>query len=158
MRLHPLNPYSQAIIRITDWITRPLGTFLPLTQRCDWPSLVASWLTAFIFLLLTWVLITGHTPPLSSLLPALLASIFTVLKWALNLILWLTIIQAVLSWINPLAPIMPVLHILTAPLLNPIRRILPNLGGIDLSPLVVLILAQIGMMLLSHLAFSFFGV
>ena len=89
---------------------------------------------------------------------ALIASVLTVLKWAFNLVLWLTLIQVILSWVNPMAPIMPVLQTLTAPLLDPIRRVLPNLGGIDFSPLVLLILAQIIMMVLESLAFSLFGV
>ena len=158
IRLHPFNPYSQAIIRVTDWLIQPPHKLVRPGQRADWPALLACWLTAFVFLLLTWVLITGQLPAPASLLPALLASFFTMLKWTFNLILWLTLIQAVLSWVNPLAPVMPVLHTLTAPLLDPIRRILPNLGGIDFSPLVLLVLAQIAMMGLSHVSFRLFGV
>ena len=67
-------------------------------------------------------------------------------------------IQAILSWVNPLATIMPVLRTLTAPLLEPIRRIMPNLGGLDLSPLVLIILAQVAMMVLNRISFSLFGV
>ena len=158
IRLHPFNPYSQAVIRITDWLIQPLHKLVKPGPRADWPALLACWLTAFVFLLLTWVLLTGQLPAPASLPPALLASFFTMLKWTFNLILWLTLIQAVLSWVNPLAPIMPVLHTLTAPLLDPIRRILPNLGGIDFSPLVLLVLAQIAMMALSHVSFRLFGV
>ena len=156
-RLHPFNPYSQAVIRLTDWLVQPLKKLVPPSHSVDWPSLLACWLTAFISLLLTWVVLTGSVPAVQILLPALATSILTVLKWAFNLILWLTLIQAILSWVNPLAPIMPVLHTLTAPLLDPIRRILPNLGGIDLSPLVLLVLAQIAIMVLQGLSFSFLG-
>lgn len=158
IRLHPFNPYSQAVLRITDWLVQPLRKVLRPSGRIDWPCLLASWLTAFVFLVLSWLLLTGSLPPLATLVPALLASIFTVLKWALNLVLWLTLIQAILSWVNPLAPVMPVLHTLTAPLLDPIRRALPNTGGLDFSPLVLLVLAQLGMMLLQHLSFTVFGV
>jgi len=158
IRLHPFNPYSQAVLRITDWLVQPLRKVVRPSGRIDWPSLLASWLTALVFLLLSWLLLTGALPPPASLVPALLASVFTVLKWALNLVLWLTLIQAILSWVNPLAPVMPVLHTLTAPLLDPIRRALPNTGGLDFSPLVLLVLAQLGMMLLQHLSFSVFGV
>jgi YggT family protein len=49
---------------------------------------------------------------------------------------------------------MPVLQTLTAPLLDPIRRILPNLGGLDLSPLVLLVLAQLCMMVLQRFEYS----
>jgi YggT family protein len=53
---------------------------------------------------------------------------------------------------------MPLLQTLTAPMLDPIRRILPSLGGLDLSPLVLLIIAQVAMMFLQSMAFSRFGV
>ena len=158
IRLHPFNPYSQAVLRLTDWLIQPIRKIVRPGNRLDWPCLLASWLTAFIFLLLTWIVLTGQLPPINSLLPAILASVFTLLKWALNLVLWLTLVQAILSWVNPMAPIMPVLHTLTTPLLDPIRRMLPNLGGLDFSPLVLLVLAQIGMVFLEHLSFSLFGV
>jgi YggT family protein len=158
IRLHPFNPYSQAVLRVTDWLVQPIRKVVSPGNRIDWPSLIACWLTALVFLLLTWWVLTGQLPLVNSLLPALLAAVFTMLKWAFNLILWLTLIQAILSWVNPLAPIMPVLHTLTAPLLDPIRRILPHLGGIDLSPLVLLVIAQVAMMFLQHFAFRLFGV
>jgi YggT family protein len=53
---------------------------------------------------------------------------------------------------------MPVLRTLTAPLLEPIKRIMPNLGGIDLSALVLLILAQVAMMVLNRISFSLLGI
>lgn len=154
IRLHPFNPYSQAVIRITDWLVQPLRKLVPARGRVDLPSLLACWLTALVYLLATWIVLTGQLPMVQALLPALLASFLTVLKWALNLVVWLTLIQAILSWINPMAPVMPVLHTLTAPLLDPIRRIMPNLGGLDLSPLVLLVLAQIAMMIVQRLAFT----
>lgn len=158
IRLHPFNPYSQAVLRITDWLVQPIRKAIPPGNRIDWPSLIACWLTALVFLLLSWSVLTGQLPPVESLIPAVPAALLTVLKWAFNVVLWMTLIQAILSWVNPLAPIMPVLHTLTAPLLDPIRRILPNLGGLDLSPLVLLILAQVAVMFLQNFTFSIFGV
>ncbi|MNT10349.1 YGGT family protein [compost metagenome] len=70
---------------------------------------------------------------------------------------WLTLIQAVLSWVNPMAPMMPLLQSLTAPLLDPIRRVLPR-TSIDFSPLVLLIAAQILLMVLARLSYGMMGV
>ena len=84
-----------------------------------------------------------------------MASVPTVLKWGVNLVLWLTLIQVILSWVNPMAPVMPVLQTLTAPLLDPIRRLLPTPGGLDFSPLVVLILAQVLIMVLEGFSYQF---
>lgn len=158
IRLHPFNPYVQAVLRTTDWLVNPIRSVVGPGKRIDWPSLIACWLTALVFLLLTVLVLSGQLPPVESVLPLLLTALLTILKWAFNLVLWVTLIQAILSWVNPLAPIMPVLQTLTAPLLDPIRRILPNLGGLDLSPLVLLVLAQIAMMFLQHFTFSLFGV
>lgn len=158
IRLHPFNPWSQAILRVTDWLVLPIRRLISPGNRVDWPSLVACWLTAFVYLLLTWVVLTGSLPPYQSLVPGLLAAFLTMLRWTFNVILWATLIQAVLSWVNPMAPVMPILTTLTAPLLDPIRRIMPNLGGLDLSPLVLLIAAQVAMMFVQQLAFSLFGV
>ncbi|ROT44803.1 YggT family protein [Pusillimonas sp. NJUB218] len=158
IRLHPFNPYAQAVLRITDWLVQPIKKVIPASKFLDWPSLLAAYLTALVFLLLTFFVLTGHLPVVNGLLGALVASFLTVLKWAFNLVLWLTLIQVVLSWVNPMAPLMPVLQTLTAPLLDPIRRILPSPGGIDFSPLVLLIVAQVVMMVLEGFAYRLFGV
>ncbi|HUG59727.1 MAG TPA: YggT family protein [Candidimonas sp.] len=158
IRLHPFNPYSQAVIRTTEWLIQPIRKIVAPGNRIDWTSILACWLTALAFLLVTMLVLGGQLPPASSLLPMALTALLTMLKWTFNLILWVTLIQAVLSWVNPLAPVMPVLHTLTAPLLDPIRRMLPNLGGLDLSPLVLLVLAQVAMMVLQSLTFSLLGV
>jgi YggT family protein len=158
IRLHPFNPYSQAIFKVTDWLVQPVRRVFTPGKYLDWPSLVAAYVTALVFLLVSYVLYTGQLPVPEGWLRALAAALLTVLKWSFNLVLWVTLIQAVLSWVNPMAPAMPVLQTLTAPLLDPIRRILPNLGGLDLSPLVLLILAQVAMMVLENVAFNLFGV
>jgi YggT family protein len=62
------------------------------------------------------------------------------------------IVQAVLSWVNPAAPIAPLINQLTEPLLAPIRRRLPLVGGVDLSPLVLILLAQLAVTLLRSYA------
>lgn len=158
IRFHPFNPFSQLIFRVTEWLCKPLRTILPSTRSIDFASFIGAYLSAFVYLIVMWTVSTLTLPPLFLVLPALGAAVFTALRWMLNLVIWLTLIQAILSWVNPMAPIMPVLRTLIAPLLEPIRRILPNLGGLDFSPLVLLILAQIVMMSLNRISYSIFGV
>lgn len=157
-RLHPFNPFAQAVHQATNWLITPLRKIVPQHGAIDIASLLAIWLTALIYLLLMWVLSTGSLPPAPLLPTALGVAVLTAAKWGLNLIVWITLAQAILSWVNPLSPIMPVLQTLTAPLLAPIRRIMPNLGGLDLSPLALLILAQVAMMVLNRVGYSLFGV
>jgi YggT family protein len=158
VRLHPFNPMSQAIHQVTNWLILPIRKMLPAGKVVDWASLLAALVVAIIYLLLMWIVSTGTLPP-AGLLPAVIgAGVVTIARWGLNLIVWLTLIQAVLSWVNPMAAIMPVLRTLTEPLLLPIRRIMPRFGSIDLSPIALLILAQIAMMVLNRISFSLFGV
>lgn len=157
IRLHPFNPYLQVIYRGTDWLVLALRKVLPTSQRFDWPSLIGAWLTAFIYIVLTGWLLTTALPAMLQLGPLLIFSLLTVLTWSCNLIIWGTIIQAILSWVNPMAPVMPLLQTLTAPLLNPIRRMLPNFGGIDFSPLVLILVAQIALIIVRQLAFGGIG-
>ncbi|MFA5522127.1 MAG: YggT family protein [Castellaniella sp.] len=158
IRLHAFNPWTQTLWRLTDWLVQPVRRLVGPGNRIDWPSLLACWLAALAYLLLSWLIVTGRLPDIQSVVPLLVAALLTMARWAFNVVLWGVLIQAILSWVNPMAPIMPTLTTLTAPLLNPIRRILPHLGGIDLSPLVLLVIAQVAMMVLQHMAFILFGV
>jgi len=135
----------------------PLRRVIPATGSIDWTSLIAAWVAALIYLILVWLSAVGALPPASALPSAMGSALLMVLKWTLNLMVWMTLIQAVLSWVNPLSPLMPLLQTLTAPLLDPIRRILPR-TAIDFSPLVLLIGAQILLMMVARLAYGIFGV
>jgi len=114
-------------------------------------------LVALFYLFFMWMLATGSLPNSGMISSGLIAAAVTMGRWALNLIIWMTLIQAVLSWVNPLAPVMPVLRTLTDPLLEPIRRILPSFSGFDFSPLALLILAQIALMMLNRISFTLVG-
>ncbi|CAP40912.1 YggT family protein [Bordetella petrii] len=158
VRLHPFNPLARGIFQVTNWLVLPIRKLIPAGHSIDWSSLFAAWLTALVYLVLVWMLAVGALIPASLIPAALGSSLLMVAKWALNLIVWLTLLQAVLSWINPMSPLMALLQTLTAPLLEPIRRILPRSSAIDFSPLVLLILAQIALMMLARLTYGLVGV
>ncbi|MDN3986182.1 YggT family protein [Zwartia vadi] len=156
VKLHPFNPISQAIYQATNWLVGPLRRIVPTGGGIDWATLLGAVLAAIVYLVLLWFVSTASMLPVK-LIPGIIGAGFaTVGRWALNLIIWLTLIQAILSWINPMATIMPVLRTMTEPLLEPIRRIMPRLGGIDLSPLVLLILAQIAIMVVTRIIYQLF--
>ena len=158
VKLHPFNPIAQAIYQATNWLVTPLRRVVPTGGGTDWASLLGALLVAIVYLVLLWFVSTTSMLPVKVIPGVVGAALATVGRWALNLMIWLTLIQAVLSWVNPMATIMPVLRILTAPLLEPIRRIMPRLGGFDLSPLVLLILAQIAIMVLNRITYQMFPV
>ena len=156
IRLHPFNPLSRAIYQATNWLVMPLRKIIPAGNKIDWTSLVATWLAALAYIVLIWLVSIGALIP-AALLPAAMGSaLLMAVKWALNLVVWLTLIQAVLSWVNPMAPMMPLLQSLTAPMLDPIRRLLPR-TAIDFSPLVLLIVAQVLLMVLNNLSQRMMG-
>ncbi|MBR8654466.1 YggT family protein [Achromobacter sp. Marseille-Q0513] len=157
IRLPPFNPLARAIYQATNWLVLPLRKIIPAGNKIDWTSLVATWLSALVYLVLIWLVAIGALIPVALLPAAMGSALIMAIKWALNLVVWLTLIQAVLSWVNPMAPLMPLLSTLTAPLLDPIRRILPR-SSIDFSPLVLLVVAQIVLMVLARLSYSLMGV
>ncbi len=81
----------------------------------------------------------------------LLAALRQLIVWALNVVVWITIIYAIVSWVNPHAPFAPALGMLLRPLLAPIQRILPPVGGFDLSPLVLLLAVYVLQMVVARI-------
>ena len=144
------NPFSQAIIGLTNFAVRPVRRFVPAIGWLDTASLLLALLTQLLLqLAILWlrdfpVLVAG-----AQIFPALLGlACLGVVKLTLYLVLYTVIIQAILSWINPHTPIGPVLDSLTRPVLRPLRRHIPTASGIDLSPLVVFIVIQLILMTL----------
>lgn len=139
------NPIGQAVIALTDWIVKPLRRVVPGFRGIDWASLLATylfqlvWLSAF-YLLFGKAFAFGGT----GIAYVLIAALIALLKAALWLLIIAVFAQAILSWIAPDGPAAGLLNALTFPFLRPIRRVLPPLGGtLDLSPLVVIVIAQL---------------
>jgi YggT family protein len=130
---------AQFVFALTDWVVRPLRRVLPAAGRFDSASLVAVLLLALFALALNDLVATG----LVYWDRALIRTPITVLRWALTLVFWMTIIYAVLSWVNPHAPIAPAISMLLRPFLAPFQRIIPLVGGFDLSPLALIVVVQI---------------
>jgi len=152
VRVPPYNPVTHAIQQVTNWLVLPLRHVIPGVRGIDWASVVAALLAAIAYvLLMVWI---AGVDPLGLLPTLLIVALLTLVKWALNLLIWLTILMALLSWLNPRSAAMPVLYQLTAPFLNPLRRILPNLGGLDLSPLLLFVIVQVLLMVVTRAAVS----
>ncbi len=155
-RVHPYHPLVQGIAQVTNWLVHPLRRIIPGFAGIDWASLVGAWITAVVYLVLV-SLIAGFNVG-AIILPAIGAGFFMVLKWALNLLFWIVLIQAIMSWVSPYAPLMGVLQSLTSPFLAPFRRVLPTFGGLDFSPLALIILTQIALMIVTRASFNLFGI
>lgn len=141
------NPLAQFTFALTQWIVGPLSRLLPRRSRIDWASLVAALIVAAVFVSLLSLLLGM---PLSAL-PVLAGAGLQVLRWALYMAMWLTILYAILSWVNPQAPIAPALAMLVRPFLAPIQRVMPSVAGVDLSPIVLIVLINVALMVLGRL-------
>jgi YggT family protein len=142
-------------IALTDWLVAPVRRVLPRSlaqSRVDWGSLIAALLLALIYGVV-WLLVASSATDYSFTLQA---SVLTVLQMAFRLLVR-TLLQglmllllgyAILSWVQPQAPVMATLERLCGPILRPVRRVIPLVGGVDLSVLVLIILLQVGLMLL----------
>ena len=144
------NPLGQAVIALTDWIVKPLRRLIPGARGYDWASMVGAWLFQAAWLLALYLLFgsgfAGVT--LSAAGYIALAALVELLKSAIWLLIIVVFAQAILSWVAPEGPLAGLLNALTFPFLRPIRRWLPPIGGtLDLSPLVVIVLAQLVLIL-----------
>ena len=141
------NPVAQFTLAMTNWLVGPVGRVLPARGRIDWASIVAAFA-------LTLLLVVAMRAIVGAPLPwdiALIASLRQLVIWGLNVIVWVTIIYVVISWVNPHAPFAPAFEALLRPLLAPIRRVVPTVGGFDLSPLVLLIGVYVLQMVVARL-------
>jgi YggT family protein len=144
MRAPFRNPIGQAIVALTDWIVKPLRRILPGWKGLDWASLVATFLFQFLWLLAYRLLFGGFNLLGVGIVFLLAATFVALVKAMLWLLIIVVIVQAVLSWVAPDGPLAGLLNALTFPFLRPIRRVLPPIGGaLDLSPLVVIVVAQL---------------
>ncbi len=140
------NPISQFLVKITHPPVKLLRRFIPSIGRIDTASIVLmlalQMLTGFII-----VTISGSTMPIAALF---LWALVELLKLLINVFVFAILIQVVVSWVNPgtYNPAISLVYNLTEPVLRVVRNVIPPVGGIDLSPLVVLVGFQLIKMLL----------
>lgn len=139
------NPISQFVVKLTNPPLKPLRRIIPGWGGIDIASLLLMLLLQLVSLGLILLLRGQAIPPLGLLfwsLSELVALVFNVYLGAI-------LIQAIISWVNPggYNPVVGILHSITEPLLRPARRLLPPVSGIDLSPLLVLLVLQVAKML-----------
>ncbi|HEY0921616.1 YggT family protein [Rheinheimera pacifica] len=130
------NPFSQFVVKATNPLVLPLRRVIPSIGRLDTASLVLAYSIMLVKLLVLQLIQSGQV----LLVPSLVLSVIFLIKEILTLLFWILVIRALLSWFSQgRSPVEHVMHQLTEPLLRPVRNILPPMGGLDLSVLVVLV-------------------
>lgn len=142
------NPIGQFVFAITDWLVLPLRRIIPSFKRWDLASAVAAWLLVIAKYVLLMLLMVGGIRFGS--LPLL--SLFGLLQLAVSGLTALLIGYAILSWVPNVSAMMyqPISR-LAEPMVQPLRRFIPLIGGVDLSPLAAIVLLQICAMVLGNL-------
>jgi YggT family protein len=146
VRVRPPASLGQFIFQLTDWLVRPLRRVLPGVGGYDWASLLGAGLVIILAVAIDLAVLSRF-----SLQFLVLLSLLRFVEWVFYGFMGLIIIEAVFSWVNPHAPLAPFIRVLNEPLLRPLRRVVPLVGNIDLTPLVALVVLRIALMLVSTL-------
>jgi len=145
------NPLGSFVFAITDWIVLPLRRIVPSVRRWDLASAIAAWLLVMAKFLVLWLLLGGLGQ--AAILP--LVSLIGLLQLAVSGLTALLIVYAVLSWVpNASSMLHDLIERLADPLVRPLRRFIPLVGGVDLSPLAAIVLLQVLAIVLGSLMVS----
>lgn len=133
------NPVGEFVIATTNWMVLPVRRVVPGLAGLDLSTLLLAWLVQALGL---WAqaAIVGAEPGLGTI--AAIAAV-DLLRYSLYILVFAVIVQAILSWVNPYAPLAPVFDTLTRPFLRPLRRFVPPIGNVDLTPLILIVLLQV---------------
>jgi YggT family protein len=140
------NPIGRFVFAVTDWLVLPLRRVLPAVGRWDTASLVGAYLLEVLQATFLWLLLGAVSAP--GILP-LLAVLGLVLALLITGLTGLIIVYAILSWTQSNSVLVNTIERLCTPVLRPIRRFVPQVGGFDLSPLVLLVALQVGAIVLN---------
>lgn len=144
------NPLSQFIVRATSPLLMPLRRIIPGFGGIDLASLVLAILVQLVLMMVTLALMgVGFG---GNLLQLLVWSLISVTSLFLKIFFFALIVSVILSWVAPGShnPAAQLVHQICEPLLAPIRRFLPNLGGLDISPIFAFIALNLLDMLVIH--------
>jgi len=141
------NPVGRFLFALTDWLILPLRRVLPSVGRWDTASIVGAYLLELAQYGLLWLLAGGAWA--GAAVPLL--ALFGLFRLVLSSLMVLIIVYAILSWVRSDSPIYDVIDRLCAPLLRPLRKLIPLAGGIDLSPLALIVLLQVALIVVSRI-------
>lgn len=138
--ISPRDPLVRFVWMFTDWLCNPMGYVVKPRGNWDWTTLAAALLTAVVY-----TLFLREAAGLPATLEGfILMPLALLVRWAVDLLIWGTIIYCFLSFTSGNgSAIYRLLGTLIDPFLRPIQRIIPRIGGFDLSPVVLFIVANI---------------
>jgi YggT family protein len=140
------NPMAQGVLRLTSPLIVPLRRFIPAIGRMDTATvLVAMALEYALVALLLYM--RGLN---LGVVPIAITAFFELVILSLNLLFFIILIRIVMSWVAPnnYSPMTAMLNALAEPVLRPFRRLIPPIGGLDISPILAIIILQAAIIIL----------
>ena len=144
------NQVGAFVVQITNWLVMPLRKILPGVFGLDLATLLSAYLLQVLLIVAVMFIGTWSITmlPANMLVLVLWAALLATLRISIYLLIGILFIQAILSWVSPYSPLMPLAPQLTRPFTNPIRRLVPPIANIDLSPVIAILLAQVTLIFL----------
>ena len=143
------NPLAQGILRITSPLVVPVRRFVPSIGRLDTSTILVAYVIQFLTVLLL-LTIGGYRVDTA---PIMVTTLIELAVLSLNLFFFVILIKIILSWVAPHTHnyATALLTTLAEPVLRPFRRIIPSIGGLDISPIFAIILLQAAVIFLQTL-------
>ena len=139
------NPLGHFVVQLTNWGVKPLRRLVPGLGGYDWASIIAAYLVQLLCVTLIMLLISRINIPIGAALFLSLGvhALRALLQSAVHMLIVLLMVHILLSWVKPFSPLAGPVAQMVHPVLAPIRRILPTISGIDLSPMVAFLVLQV---------------
>jgi len=147
------NQVGQFVVATTNWAVMPARRVVPSLAGLDLATLVLAWLIQALGL---WaqVAVVGGEPSLAAL--AAVAAVDLV-RYSVYILVFAVILHVAITWINPDAPAEPLLDMITRPFLRPLRRYVPPVANVDLTPMVLIIILYVLLVPLNYLRMAAAG-
>lgn len=133
------NPVGEFVLATTSFMVMPVRRVVPGVAGLDLATLLLAWLVLGMSL---WIQAQIVGSEIGAMALAAIAAV-DLLRYSIYILVFAVIVQAVLSWVNPYTPVAPAFDTITRPFLRPLRRFIPPLGGVDLTPLILLVILQV---------------
>jgi YggT family protein len=141
------NQVGEFVLATTNWIVMPARRIIPGVGGLDLATLLAAWLLQALGLWLHAAIVAAAP----ALLPLAAVATVELLRYSVYILIFAVFVLAILSWVNPYAPVLPVFDAITRPFLRPLRRFIPPVGRVDLTPMILLVLLWVALFLIDGL-------
>ncbi len=142
------NPIVDFVVALTDFAVKPMRKIVPGLFGLDFATLLVAWIAETLLVTLKVAIYKSAAAfAHAAIWPTLaLLALVSLLKLSIYLLIGVVIVQAILSWVNPYHPMRYFFDAFTRPFLKPFQRIIPLIGGVDLSPFALLVVLQVILM------------